>query len=91
MSKRLRMGISPVIAAVLLIGSQWLGGQAFAEPYRLGFSGQDVPSGGVQVVSVTAGSPATRLYKVGGSATAFALVPGDVITAVDGKPVRSGL
>lgn len=89
MSKVLRIGVNPMVAIALLTGIQWLGGQAFAEPYRLGFSGQEAPSGGVQVVSVTPGSPATRLYKVGGPATAFALVPGDVITAVDGKPVRS--
>jgi hypothetical protein len=93
MPKALRVGVSSVVAVAVLIGSHWLGGrncgQAFAEPYRLGFSGRDVPGSGVQVVSVAPGSPATRLYRVGGPATAFALASGDVITAVDGKPVRS--
>jgi hypothetical protein len=91
MSKTLRVGL--VVAVALFIGIPWSawpsGGQAFAEPYRLGFSGQEAAGKGVEVVSVTPGSPATRLYKVGGSPQVFTLVPGDLITAVDGKPVGS--
>jgi hypothetical protein len=92
MSNACRVAIAGVVAAVVVLGGDLLGGancgQAFAA-YRLGFTGQEVSGDGIQVVSVAPGAPATRLYKVGGDNNLFTLVPGDIITAVDGRPVLS--
>jgi S1-C subfamily serine protease len=59
------------------------------EPYRLGFRGVDLPGEGVQVVSVNHRSPATNLFRRDNANQRITLEPGDVITAVAGKPVRS--
>jgi hypothetical protein len=88
-----RVGVVGVMAALLVLSGGWLGGpfcaQAFGEAYLLGFSGEEVTGEGVRVVAVSPGTPATRLYKVGGDNTVFSLVHGDLVTAVDGRPVRS--
>jgi S1-C subfamily serine protease len=93
MVKHSRLGAAGVMAALLVLSGDWLGGpfsaQAFGQVYRLGFSGEEVTGEGVRVVAVSPGTPATRLYKVGGDNTVFWLVRGDMITAVDGRPVRS--
>jgi S1-C subfamily serine protease len=81
-----KMLLAVLISGLLAIGSS---GRAVAEPYRLGFSGKDLPGQGVMVLSVTPGGPASRLYRPGNPNQAITLTPGDVITAIDGKPVRS--
>jgi hypothetical protein len=91
MSKIARFGFSGVLLVAVLAGlvPGVAVGEAQAQNYRLGFSGKDLPGEGVEVVAVNPGSPATRLYRTDNAQQPITLTPGDVITAVDGRPVRS--
>jgi hypothetical protein len=82
------LAIGAVLIGTAVIGARTLG-QDVGEPFRLGFTGENAPGGGVRVKSVTPGTLATRIYRVGGGAEVSHLDEGDVVTAVDGKPVQS--